>query len=200
MTNPGDTPARQRAHALMFNAITRGLAGLDVFMSLSQRELLARAVLDDLARWDAAVYAHPDPDTLPSQTLAGVAERLHTLGGPNAGASRNVEVRRAELHDMATAVTRHAQPARPFHGDLLAYDELPQAALGWRVVLAILAQTGTTAEIPAEYLPNPTSLEIISGWTLGARTTTGTTPGTVALSATKHADPTRGLLPERDNQ
>lgn len=189
-----DTPARQRAHALLFNALTRALADAGVFIALGNREQITRAILADLARHDAAVYAHPDPDTLPSQTLDGVAERLHTIGGPNAGASRTVDVLRAELHDMASAVARHAQPAQPFRGDLLAYDELPDAAMGWRVVLGILAQTGTTAEIPAQYMPHAAVLEIISGWTLGARTTTGGTPGTVALSAVRHADPTRGLF------
>lgn len=166
MQAANDTPARQRIHALVFNAITRGLHSVGQFMHLANREALTTAIIEDLAANHATIHAHPTA-AQPS-TLTAVADRLHTMAGPHPdqGGSHSVETDRAELHQLAATVDHHARPARPFGADLLAYDELTPDMLGWRALLGTLATTGTATVIPAALMPPGWMIETVAGWTL----------------------------------
>lgn len=46
--NAGTDPASSRVYALIFNGLTHGLAAVDRFVALSEREAVTRAIYDAL--------------------------------------------------------------------------------------------------------------------------------------------------------
>lgn len=166
MQAANDTPARQRVHALVLDAVTRALRSFGDFVQLNMREALASAIIEDLAANHATINAHTA--AVQPSTLAAVADRLHTIAGPHPdqGGSRLVETDRAGLHQLAATVSHRARTAHPFGADMLAYDELPPDMIGWRALLGTLATTGTAAVIPATLMPPGWMIQTVAGWTL----------------------------------
>lgn len=195
MPSPHDdvTPARQRVHALVFNAVTRGLHSVGEFVNLGSREALTAAIIEDLAANHATIHAHTT--AVPPSTLAEVADRLHTIAGPHPdqGGSRTVITDRAGLHQLAATVDHRARTAHPFSADLLAYEELIPAMVGWRALLGTLATTGTATVIPAALMPPGWMIQVIAGWTLRTNLRADPDLGTVTITVDRVTMP--GLEP-----
>jgi hypothetical protein len=195
---PGTTPAAQHAHNAMFNALTAVLPAEGIHTSMLVREHLATRLLTELLAAGASVHARPGLDvTTPEATPAALVDRLFTLAGPP-GASRNVAVDRGELASLALTAEHYTRIARPMAGDLIAFDELTADQVAWRIILGILATTGTAAEIPLDVMPPAPLIEVISGWTLRPDISANPDQRTVTLTCRHHpmplVEPTPGCV------
>jgi hypothetical protein len=142
-------------------ALTAALTEYGLTAALAEQ--ISATVTDHLAAVGAAVYA-PNPTAGQPLSLPAVAEYLHGIADHTDLA--NLADISDDLRTVAATVNHRARVARPFRGDMLAYDELTPALVAWRALIGVLATTGTRCSIPADLMPKGWEMQVIAGWTL----------------------------------
>ncbi len=81
-------------------------------------------------------------------------------------------------------------PVEPYRtDDPLCFPELSETQRAYRLLLAVLADTGAVITIPHDLAPQWTPMEIAAGWTLRPRVVGDAESGTLSLSAVRVQEP-----------